>query len=269
MINGKEIQIEEGEYTRIHNAILEILAYARLSGSEFHCIMFLLRKTYGWGKKEDRISLSQWAEGTKTKRSHISDTLNQLIANNIIYRVYDKSQIPVYGFNKYIEKWENIEVDSERGDRFNKVKVLPKQVHVPKQVTVPCIGDSTVPNIGNASVPCIGTHKRKKETIKESSHQNVFSALARICKVDPKLKGAMIGKIAKSLVGANYTADDVDKFEFWWRGNDFRGKQGDPPTLNQVVDLIMRSKSAQAVPKNQGEMVKVILPSGEITEARR
>jgi phage replication O-like protein O len=273
MLTGKEIQIEGGEYTRIHNAILETLSYARISGSEFHCVMFLFRKTYGWGKKDDRISLSQWADATKTKRPHVLAALNKLIKRKIIYKTGIKGQIPSYGFNKYIEEWEDIDVDSDRGDRFKNAKVLPVEVLVPKQVTVTNTGTSGVTKAGNETVTYIGTHKRKKETNKEipdnNSHQLIFSALSKVCKVDPKLKGRMIGKIAKSLVGAGYTADDVNKFEFWWRGNDFRGKQGSPPTLNQVVELIMQSKSATAMPEKQSGTVRVILPSGEITEARR
>ena len=156
MANGKEIQVDNGEYTRIHNAILEALAKVRLSGAEFRCVMFLIRKTYGWQKKEDKISLSQWADGMDAKRPHVLATLNNLIKKKVIYRRLDDGQVPFYGFNKYVELWENVEVNSERGRRFTKYKEL-----LPKQVTVTKAGNSTVTKAG--------THKRNiKENIKEN-----------------------------------------------------------------------------------------------------
>ena len=168
MVEGKSIQVDDGDFTRIHNAILEVLSKARLSGAEFRCIHSLLRKTYGWEKKEDRISLSQWAEGTDTKRPHVLETLNALVKKNIITRRIEGGQVPVYGFNKYIEQWQGIGVDSERGKRFIKEEVLPEQVTVPIQVTVTKAGNGSVTKAGNETVTNTGTHKRQKK-IKENS----------------------------------------------------------------------------------------------------
>jgi phage replication O-like protein O len=193
MSEDKGIQVEDGEYTRIHNAILEAMAWVRLSGAEFRCLHFLLRKTYGWRKKEDRISLSQWAEATKTKRPHVLKTLNELVEKNIIYRKSDGSQIPVYGFNKYSDTWKNVDVDSERGARFTQKEVLPKQV------TVTNIGNTTVTKAGNGTVTNIGTHKRKKESLNKvaatprkpaadprSSHPAIVAVRTKIGKYPPK-----------------------------------------------------------------------------------
>lgn len=163
MANGKEIQVDDGGFARIHNAILEALAKARLSGAEFRCVMFLFRKTYGWGKKEDTISLSQWGEGTDAKRHHVMASLNTLVEKKIIYRRLDKGQTPTYGFNKYVEEWEGIEADSKRGERFHKDEEV-----LPEQVTVTSIGNTPVTKAGNGTVTKTGTHKRKKENIKDN-----------------------------------------------------------------------------------------------------
>lgn len=45
-----DIQIENGNYTRIHNDILDILAKTRLSSLEFALVIFIFRKTYGYQK---------------------------------------------------------------------------------------------------------------------------------------------------------------------------------------------------------------------------
>jgi phage replication O-like protein O len=242
-----DIQIDEGEFTRIHNEILCALAKARLSGAEFRCVLFLLRKTYGWQKKEDKISLSQWAEGMDSKRPHVLTTLNELVKKNIIYRRMDGGQIPTYGFNKHFDQWTGIEVDAERGKRFKNVEVLPEQEPLPGQVTVTSAGNTTVTKAGNATVTSAGTHKRKKETIKENNPEQkiMFGELARICRVDPKLKAGQIGKTAKALLSANYCAADIAGFIGWWNANDWRGKRGSPPTLAQVLDNICQSKNYQ------------------------
>lgn len=103
---GADIQIEDGEYTRIHNLILEALSSAPLNGSEFRCILFLMRKTYGWQKKDDEISLSQWEKGTGIKRQNVWSTLKTLEAKKIIYsRDNGAGKSKSYGFNKYTEQW--------------------------------------------------------------------------------------------------------------------------------------------------------------------
>jgi len=238
--NGNDIQIEQGEFTRVHNAIFDALSKARLSGAEFRCVLFLFRKTYGWNKKEDIISLSQWAEGTDSKRQHVLKPLKSLIEKKIIYKRLDKGQIPTYGFNKYIEQWIGIESDAERGNRFNKNEVLPKQVTVTKA------GNSTVTKAGNRGVTQTGNNKRQvKDILKDKvpEHQIYFGALAEMCKLDMKLKAGQIGKTAKILIKAEYTIDDLKGFESWWYKNDFRGQKNEPPTLQQTVDKIYQYKS--------------------------
>jgi len=120
-MDGKEIQVEDGGFTRIHNAILEKLALTDLNGSEFRCLMFLFRKTYGYGKKEDKISLGQWSEGTGSKRQNVWRTLNSLVTRKIIYFIdHGPKRAQTWGFNKYMEAWSNeqsvIETDYSSSD---------------------------------------------------------------------------------------------------------------------------------------------------------
>ncbi|GIV81691.1 MAG: hypothetical protein KatS3mg051_1045 [Anaerolineae bacterium] len=104
---GADIQIDDGNFVRLHNAILEVLAVARFTASEFRAVCFLLRKTYGYNKKSDELSLAQWAEGTNTDKGQIKRTIDSLIAKNVIRR--SPSQRPychTYEFNKYMETWD-------------------------------------------------------------------------------------------------------------------------------------------------------------------
>ena len=106
MATGRDIQLENGGYTRIHNAILEALARMPLRGQQLRCVLFLLRKTYGYGRKEDKISLNQWAEGTGMKRQNVWRELHSLIQANVIHMESNGVKRPAtWRFNKYIEQW--------------------------------------------------------------------------------------------------------------------------------------------------------------------
>ena len=51
-------QLENG-FTRLSNEILDELCKIRISGEAMQALLTVLRKTYGYHKKSDNISLSQ------------------------------------------------------------------------------------------------------------------------------------------------------------------------------------------------------------------
>jgi len=51
----------ENGHTDIANEIIEALWKINLSSYEWRVLLYLLRKTYGWHKKTDQISLSQFS----------------------------------------------------------------------------------------------------------------------------------------------------------------------------------------------------------------
>ncbi|GAJ13919.1 unnamed protein product, partial [marine sediment metagenome] len=71
----ENIHIKNGNYTRIHNRILEELMKIHLSGYEIKVILAIWRKTYGWRKKEDFITFKQFQKMTNLPKSEISRTL--------------------------------------------------------------------------------------------------------------------------------------------------------------------------------------------------
>lgn len=76
-------QIENG-YTRIANELLEATAKFPFNGSQLRMILFLWRKTYGFQKKEDAISLSQWELGTGLNRRTIQREIRALQKMNVL-----------------------------------------------------------------------------------------------------------------------------------------------------------------------------------------
>jgi len=262
-MTGEEIQLENGGFTRIHNVILETLARARLSPLEFKVVIFVIRKTYGFHKKTDIISISQFEAGCHASHGKVVGAVQNLVRLNVIQRVDHGKQGYEYGFNKYIEGWlpETFETRRPRQqDNFSSAS-SPDGTGSTKG-TSSLDGTRTSSPDGTKTSSLDGTHKRKKETIKDNStHQEIFKTLARICKLDMKLKAGQIGKTAKSLAGAGYTAADVDTFAAWWKSNDFRGRKGEPPTLANVTEKILQAKqSARPVQTTAPhELAKVVM----------
>ena len=129
-------------HARIANEIMDALACTYMSSYESQFIWYLFRKTYGWGKKEDTIALSQFSAGTGMHRSHVSRTKKKLLSRRIVTQTGNK-----IAFNKYHNQWQKL--PKQVTDKYNITQtgnngggtqtgkwVLPKQVNtvVPKQV---------------------------------------------------------------------------------------------------------------------------------------
>jgi phage replication O-like protein O len=96
-------QAENG-HIDIANQIAEALYKTNLSAYESRLLWFIFRKTYGWHKKKDRISYSQFAE-TGIARRHTQRTIKQLKGRNII-NVTASGQKIEYSFQKDYTKWD-------------------------------------------------------------------------------------------------------------------------------------------------------------------
>lgn len=97
-------QLENG-YTRIANEILAALSCAGLTGMELQIVLVILRKTYGYGKKEDWISLSQFVQLTGRTKKGICVAIAALEEKKIVHtrRVTQKT---FYSFNKNHASWK-------------------------------------------------------------------------------------------------------------------------------------------------------------------
>jgi phage replication O-like protein O len=99
-VERRVAEIEDG-YTRLANALYEELIGADLTKNQSKVAHAICRKTYGFGKKMDRISDSQLAQLTRLPRQKVNKAKNDLIAMKVIIR--EGSQI---GPNKSIDEWQ-------------------------------------------------------------------------------------------------------------------------------------------------------------------
>lgn len=101
-------QLENG-YTSIANEIMEAIASSGLNGTELAIILFLLRKTYGWKKKDDEISLSQFLVKIPVSKPTLCKALKTLQLVKIIKLVKkgnSKISSNCWSFNKNYDEWQ-------------------------------------------------------------------------------------------------------------------------------------------------------------------
>lgn len=110
-------QLEDG-HTRIANELLDAITRFDFGKRHYKVVLFVLRKTYGWNKKADVMSLSQVLEGTGLARTHACETINELSVMKVLLKQEHRNGQLIELNKKYYE-W----------------KVLPKQEHVTKTVT--------------------------------------------------------------------------------------------------------------------------------------
>jgi phage replication O-like protein O len=97
-------QIENG-YTKIANELMEALTRIRIPGEAMQILLFIFRKTYGFNKKHDAISLSQFHLATGINTPNICRAIKTLIAMNIIIKK-DNQHATEYRINKDYASWK-------------------------------------------------------------------------------------------------------------------------------------------------------------------
>lgn len=98
------------QYTKISNEIIEALARIRIPGEAMQVLWVVFRKTYGWNKKADRISMSQISEMTGLKRPTVARALKRLLEYGVIKKdntVIQNDNIIINKllFNKDYDQW--------------------------------------------------------------------------------------------------------------------------------------------------------------------
>lgn len=96
---------KENGYTAIANEILDRLVNMPLLGSEYRMLFCIIRKTYGYQKKVDVISLTQFERLTGLSRPTIVKTLKNLMIKKMIIKIWIPGEKEGWTFIKDHEKW--------------------------------------------------------------------------------------------------------------------------------------------------------------------
>lgn len=133
-------QLENG-YIKIANEIMEIFAKTNIPSSERQVIDSIIRKTYGFHKKEDNISISQIIEMTGLSRRMVIYALQNLEAKNMIIIKREKSDRMLNSINKIsFQKNHKLWVVQRKSKQYcnllDNMKVRYKEGSAKKQIEV-------------------------------------------------------------------------------------------------------------------------------------
>jgi len=117
---------KENGYTPIANEIMDYLCHFRIPGEVRLIVDCVIRKTYGYNKKEDWIAHSQLIAMTRMKKGNVSRSLSQAITNKLVIRSDNK-----FRFNKNYDEW--IRFGVIKSD--NQKKVIKSDTGVIKKTT--------------------------------------------------------------------------------------------------------------------------------------
>lgn len=129
-MNAK-VDVEDG-YTRIANELMDAMLIYPLSGRQRHVLLAIIRKTYGYNKLQDDISLSQIEKVTRLARSHCSTTINELVALNVVNK-----EKGVHGqllrVNKTYRAWKDWDKRQEYWRKEKQNEIFEEPVKAKKQ----------------------------------------------------------------------------------------------------------------------------------------
>ncbi len=98
-------QCEDG-FTRIANELLEAILAYRIPGQELRVALAVIRKTYGYGKKQDQISFGQLSQATGIPRVRIIEHVKSLVSKNVLGSLNGGTRTPrTIWINKDFSQW--------------------------------------------------------------------------------------------------------------------------------------------------------------------
>lgn len=132
-----DVQCENG-FTKIANEIMEAIAQTRISGEARQIIDVVIRKTYGFQKIEDGISLSQFCLATGLKKPTCCRAIKKAINMNIIIKK-DNGNISSYKFNKDFDTWKPLskKITIIKKDNKSLSKKIPTKYIYTKETSCP------------------------------------------------------------------------------------------------------------------------------------
>jgi phage replication O-like protein O len=213
-------QKEDG-FVATANELAEAFARIRISGEEWQILWVILRKTYGWNKKQDSISLSQFVEATGIVKPHIVRAIKSLESKKVIIITnIGNDKAKTYGLNKNHDEWTR----------------LPKKVTLPIKVM-------SITNIGNqryqkrqSALPILGTTKDNKDTLtKDTIKTHVVNADA--LRLGDLLFSEIIKQNSKSRLANQNIAAKEKTVTGWARDIEkliLKDKQ-EPSTVEEVI----------------------------------
>ena len=109
--------VPEGPFTRIGNQLLEALPLVKLTRTQENICIFLWRRTYGWNRTRDAITLTDFANACGNCKEYVSKQIKILMRKRIIRRIFVPGRPAIYSFVADAAEWEKGCIDLEALER--------------------------------------------------------------------------------------------------------------------------------------------------------
>lgn len=229
-------QLEDG-YMRISIEIIDRFKKLHLSGNEWQIVWVVLRKTWGWGKKTDTISLSQFQEESGLSRPSVTEALRKLVGKKVLV-LHKQTYISTYSFNKLYDEWDT-------------TKLVPKRVLVGFSVATSTEkGTTLVPKKEPKLVPKKEHTIDNIDTYTKDTIQKKYTSLAEI---DSFTITEISGKYQ---VPESFVVSKLDDMTNWLGANGRRYKDYRLALMNWV------KKDSLKIKKEYNDKSKIVFIDG-------
>lgn len=97
---------DKGSFVRIPQKMYAAILTYGFTSTQILVVLYVLRKTYGWGKTKDVIAISKIARDTNKKRQLISRTVSDLQKMNVLGVERDRSNVRPMMWVEDPENWD-------------------------------------------------------------------------------------------------------------------------------------------------------------------
>lgn len=191
-------QLENG-YVRIATELFDQFQSLYLSPNEWKILMCVIRKTYGWRKKEDKISLSQFQKSTKISRPNVHRAIKTLVAKQILV-AKQSTAATVYSVNTVYSEWSNI--GGSRGSG-----VVAKQIRGGSQTDKRVVAKQSTKLVAKQS-----TTKDNKDTITKDTIQKIVKPFSKITDINDEIMEEISIKYQAPI---SFVRSKLDDMELW------------------------------------------------------
>lgn len=146
---GRMADLSNG-YTKVANEIQKLKPRIRMSGREWQCFEAIIWLTYGWNKKQDRVTNTVIADLTGLEDTHVSNAIKALAERQIIFS-HKQGGMRLVGVNTELSAWIL--------DKPKTVRKLPKTV-------------KTLPESVKLLPKTVDTQYKNKNSIKNTTSEN-------------------------------------------------------------------------------------------------
>ena len=132
-------------FLQVPNAVIDELL-PDLTGAELKCYLVVIRKTKGWNKESDNISISQFMKATGLSNSAVIKACESLVQYGLLVKENGARNTGVYAVNSYskITHEESSQVTCEKSSPVKKVHSTCEKSSPVKKVHSTCEESSQV-----------------------------------------------------------------------------------------------------------------------------